>query len=221
MKRVLEPELMEDRAQAEAYARADFEQPHSHFIELFRESFPGLPVSGAVIDLGCGPGDIACRFARAFPECVVHGVDGSHAMLQAARCLLERAGAEKERVRLIEGMLPEAELPMHHYDVVISNSLLHQLHDPQTLWQSVRKFAAPRSPVFVMDLRRPATVAEAERLRVQYVRNEPEILQRDFFNSLLAAFEPEEIVAQLEKAALSHLNVRQVGDRHLIVSGHL
>src|SRR5438067_7095019 len=102
MERIVEPELMEDEAQAMAYAGADFEQPHSHFIKLFRESFPGLDVSGSVIDLGCGPGDIAIRFARSFPRCVVHGVDGSSAMLRAGERLLERAGADvRGRVRLI------------------------------------------------------------------------------------------------------------------------
>ncbi len=212
---------MEDETQAAAYAGADFEQPHSRFIELLRESFPGQDLNGAVIDLGCGPGDIAFRIARAFPNCIVHGVDGSRAMLRLGRQLLERAGNVRDRVRLIEGVLPEVLMPLRRYEIVISNSLLHQLHDPQVLWRSVRKFAASRAPVFVMDLRRPLTVAEAERLQAQYVSNEPEILQRDFFNSLLAAFEPDEIVAQLQAAGLSHLDVRVIGDHHLIVSGRV
>src|SRR4051794_10165880 len=101
---------MEDEAQALAYAGADFEQPHSHFIQLFRESFPGLEVTGNVIDLGCGPGDIAIRFARAFPRSVVHGVDGASAMLLAGDHLLEKTPADvRERIRLIQGMLPGAE----------------------------------------------------------------------------------------------------------------
>ncbi len=55
MERVPELELMDDAAQAEAYARADFSEPHNHFVELFKQCFPG-PVQGAVLDLGCGPG---------------------------------------------------------------------------------------------------------------------------------------------------------------------
>lgn len=212
---------MEDAAQAEAYAQADFERPHSHFIELFREAFPQVDVTGYVIDLGCGPGDIAIRFARAFPRCVVHGVDGSPAMLRAGEALLARAADVRERVRLIEGLLPGAKMPVSAYDAVISNSLLHQLHDPQTLWQSARKFAAPRALVFVMDLRRPASIADAEDLAARYVANEPEVLQRDFFNSLLAAFEPAEISAQLASAGLPHFAVKPIGDRHVIVAGQL
>ena len=67
MRRILEPELMEDEAQAAAYAGADFEKPHSRFVELFQESFACLNITGAVIDLGCGPGDIMFRIAGRQP----------------------------------------------------------------------------------------------------------------------------------------------------------
>src|SRR5438067_2052570 len=176
MQRIPEPELMEDEAQAVAYARADFEEPHSRFIALFRESFSGLNVSGYAIDLGCGAGDIAIRFARAFPRCVVHGVDGSPAMLcEGMRRLEDESCADvRGRVELIEGLLPDATMPVEHYDAVICNSLLHQLHDPQTLWRAVQRFAASGTPVFVMDLRRPASIAEAEAMRARYVSTEPE-----------------------------------------------
>jgi len=66
MKRVPEPELMDDPEQALAYGRADFEEPHSNFIKLLEEhySFPGR--IGTVLDMGCGTGDITFRVGRAF-----------------------------------------------------------------------------------------------------------------------------------------------------------
>ncbi|MCG6936128.1 MAG: class I SAM-dependent methyltransferase, partial [Proteobacteria bacterium] len=73
MKRVPEPELMDEDAQARAYASANFEAPHSQFIELFRETFPDLSPAGMVLDLGCGPADITLRFAQAFPACRLQG----------------------------------------------------------------------------------------------------------------------------------------------------
>ena len=36
MKRIPEPEFMCDKKQASAYARADFEAPHSNFIDLLK-----------------------------------------------------------------------------------------------------------------------------------------------------------------------------------------
>ena len=67
LRRVPEPELMSAEEQARAYAGADFEEPHGNFIRLLQERLPGLPERGTALDLGCGPGDIGIRFARAFP----------------------------------------------------------------------------------------------------------------------------------------------------------
>lgn len=41
MDRAPEPELMDDAAQAMAYAEADFSEPHGRFIELYRETAAG------------------------------------------------------------------------------------------------------------------------------------------------------------------------------------
>ncbi|GAB4299832.1 MAG: class I SAM-dependent methyltransferase [Thiohalomonadaceae bacterium] len=218
MERIAEPELMDEATQARAYAEADFNAPHQRFIELFRERFPGL-APGYVLDLGCGPGDITRRFARAFPSCIVHGVDGAAAMLRHAETMQPGSGLE-ERIRYIHGYLPGAELPLPHYDVVISNSLLHHLADPLVLWQSILSQAAPGAAVFVMDLMRPDSRATAEAMVEQYAATEPEVLRHDFFHSLLAAYTPEEVAAQLAAAGLA-LTVTVVSDRHFTVSGYL
>lgn len=218
MERRPEPELMNDDEQALAYAKADFSEPHSRFLRLFQETF-GDGVRGYVLDLGCGPGDIAFRFARAYPDCIVQGLDGAEAMLRHGRSILQEAGDIRDRVELIHGLLPGAALPRAGYDVVISNSLLHHLPDPFVLWEAVKRYAAPGAPIFVMDLMRPASKEEALRLVEAYSGEEPEVLKRDFYNSLLAAFEPGEVKIQLRASGLGYLGVTQVSDRHLLVSG--
>lgn len=219
MQRRVEPELMESAAQARAYAEADFEAPHSRLVDLFRERFPAAPAEARVLDLGCGPGDVALRFAAAFPGWRIDGVDGSPAMLAAADICHRRHPGPGNRVRLLHGMLPDCALPASHYDVVLSNSLLHHLHEPGVLWQSVRKWAAPGAPVFVADLRRPPTPAEARRLTDLYTVGEADVLRHDFYHSLHAAFEPDEIRAQLEAAELAHLRIETPSDRHVLVWG--
>lgn len=221
MKRTLEPELMEDEAQVKAYAEADFEEPNSLFMALFQEMFPLSDIQGYVLDLGCGPGDIGLRFARAYPSCIVHGVDGSSCMVRYAQILSDRLPDIKERVRFICGRLPEVALPRTEYEVIISNSLLHHLPDPQTLWRTVKDYGAPGTAVLVMDLQRPSSTAAARSLVERYAADEPELLRRDFYNSLLAAFELEEIKAQLQKAGLSYLSAQAVSDRHVAVNGYL
>jgi SAM-dependent methyltransferase len=218
MQRIPEPDLMNDEAQAQAYAAADFAEPHERFVELFRELFPHWHGTGWVLDLGCGPADVTLRFARAYPGCMIHGVDGAAAMLRLGRKAVAAAGCAG-RVDLIEGYLPGAALPRARYDAVISNSLLHHLNDPGVLWRAVAAHAQPGAPIWVMDLRRPANEGEVQALVARYAQGEAEVLRRDFYHSLLAAYRSDEVEQQLHAASLDYLQVRVIGDRHLTVSG--
>lgn len=209
---------MDDEAQVQAYAAADFSAAHDRFVALFQACFPGEGVSGTVLDLGCGPGDITRRFARACPDCCLEGVDGSAAMLAWGRRLNEQAQLSG-RIRLRQIYLPATVLDGCTYDVVISNSLLHHLCDPQVLWQTIRQTARCGAPLFIMDLLRPASPARAAELVTVYAGDEPDLLRHDFYHSLLAAYRPEEISLQLQQAGLSGLHVETVSDRHLIVYG--
>lgn len=220
MQRIPEPELMDDEAQARAYSQADFSEPHDTFVQLFRQAFPQPLGTAEVLDLGCGPADVTARFAKAFPDCRIHGVDGARAMLHLARERVADAGLE-ERVTLTQVCLPTTTLPQRHYTVVISNSLLHHLQDPMVLWATIRECAVSGTRVFVMDLRRPDTVKNVMALVAQYAGDEPEVLRQDFYNSLLAAYEPAEVEAQLAAMGLPELKVNVVSDRHLTVSGIL
>lgn len=218
MKRLLEAELMEEESQVKAYADADFEMPHNEFIQRLKLFIDNPEFSGTALDLGCGPGDISYRFAKAFPLSKVHAVDGSKPMLNHAKSVLTPDLAK--RVNFILGLLPDVILPQSSYEIIFSNSLLHHLPDPQTLWQTVIKYSRPGTRIIIMDLMRPAGTEDAQTMVNNYAANEPEILQRDFFNSLLAAFSIEEIAAQLVLAGLN-LDIEQISDRHVFITGVL
>lgn len=220
MKRILEPELIEDDAVALAYARADFAEANSSFVRFFGD-LAGSDFAGSALDLGCGPGDIVLRLARAHPSCTAHGLDGSAAMIRLAEEARCAAPACADRVAFVRDLLPGASLPRERYDAVLSNSLLHHLALPELLWATVRRRAVPGAPVLVMDLFRPATEAQVRDIVAQHAADAPPLLRRDFTNSLHAAFEPHEIRRQLAAAGLAHLNVRVVSDRHVLISGHL
>ena len=217
MKRVCEPELMDDDVQARAYHEADFDAAHEAFVDRFLDRFG--PVAGSTIDLGCGAADVTVRWARRNPQATILGLDGAPSMLHYGRDAVRAAGLEA-RVRLEEQRLPFAVLEPG-FDTVISNSLLHHLHEPAQLWEAVLAVAAPGARVFVMDLRRPPSRATAQAMVDQTAATEPEILRRDFLASLCAAFEPGEVRAQLEQHGLGALRVEPVGDRHLVVWGRL
>lgn len=218
MKRIPEPELMDTQEQAEAYAGADFSAPHDRFVALFKESFPGFRPRGEILDLGCGPGDICIRLARAFPACRIHGVDGSPAMLRAGRALLRKAPDVRRRIKLEHGLLPGHPLG-RTFSVITSNSLLHHLHDPMVLWQAILKTARKGARIFVVDLKRARDPAHARELTRRYAAGAPPALKRDFHNSLFAAFTPDEIRAQLRRTGLGELRVSVVSDRHVMIQG--
>lgn len=210
---------MEDEEQALAYAQADFEEPNELFIAKFNEKVG--EISGQVLDLGCGPARLSLRFAKEHPNCIVFAVDGSRAMLLQAQEQMQQKPDVKGRIVLIHDNLNTISLPQRHYRSVISNSLLHHLHDPMLLWNAIRKFAASNAWIFIMDLFRPRSEEKAKEIVEKYGGNEPDILQRDFFNSLLAAFEEEEIRAQLKEAGLDHMFTQIVSDRHIIIYGRM
>ncbi|MCA9645444.1 MAG: class I SAM-dependent methyltransferase [Myxococcales bacterium] len=218
MERVVEPELMDEAEQALAYAQADFSEPNAAFAELVAGAVP----QGAhrVVDLGCGSADIPVRLARAFAAWKIDAVDGAEAMLAHGRRLVDREGLGS-RISLTRALLPDLPLPAHAYDLVISNSLLHHLHEPRVMWQSVRRLAKPTAYVIVMDLFRPDSETEVKHLVDTYAGDAPDVLKRDFEASLRAAFTVEEVKQQLAAAALGGLSVRATSDRHLVVSGDL
>jgi hypothetical protein len=55
----------------------------------------------------------------------------------------------------------------------------------------------------------------------QYAPDEPDVLRRDFYNSLCAAFTPGEIADQLDAAGLDGYAVEPVTDRHLVITGRV
>lgn len=219
MLRIPEPELMVDPAQAKAYAQADFAQPHQQIADRFHETFPDQRLTGDVLDLGCGPADLLIRFAKAWPEAHFHGIDGSAAMLAEGTAAINAANL-RDRIYLYQQTLPASSLPIHSYQCITSNSLLHHLHHPEVLWQTIKQISSPGTAIYITDLRRPTSAKQAQQLVDTYSPDEPEILKQDFYHSLLAAFTPEEVHRQLDTANLSGLQVTAISDRHMQISGY-
>ncbi|NOX20018.1 MAG: methyltransferase domain-containing protein [Nitrospirae bacterium] len=220
MKRIPEPELMDQYEQARAYAEADFNEPNSLFVNLFKEHFPWLDGKLLMADLGCGPADITVRLARVYPEAEIHAIDGSEAMLLFAEKRL-MTEALTDRIKLIRAFLPDDPLPSEGYDALFSNSLLHHLSNPAHLWSIIKRYGRSGSAILVMDLVRPESPDRAREIVETYSGNEPDVLKEDFFNSLCAAYTVQEVKEQLYEAGLDSLEVKLVSDRHLLVAGVL
>ena len=215
--RVLEPELMDDERQSIAYAKADFSASNQLFVDGFVRDFPGH--LRQAVDIGCGPGDVVIRLARAASDIHITAIDGSKPMLSLARAAVRANGLES-RVRLVEGYVPGVALQDRSYDAILSKDLLHHLPDPSALWKEVVRLGQTGAAVYVMDLVRPLTTGDAHCIVDTVAANEDPILREDFYNSLCAAFTIDEVAGQLRAATLD-LRVTQVSDRHMLVSGLL
>ena len=215
MERVLEPELMDDERQSIAYARADFSSSNQFFVDGVINEFP-RPLRTAV-DIGCGPGDVMIRLARALPDLRITAIDASAPMIALARGAVMTEGLS-DRIELVQGYVPGVALNAHSFDAVLSKDLLHHVPDPSVLWKEIARLARPGAVIYVMDLVRPSTPEEARRIVDRVAAREDPILREDFYNSLCAAFTVDELREQVAAAGLD-LEVRQAGDRHAIISG--
>ncbi len=217
MDRILEPEIMDDREAAAAYARADFSDSNQLYVDrVVARSGEHL---SSVVDLGCGPADVTMRLARAVPRARITAVDGSEEMLILARRAIGAARLA-ERITLHLGRLPALALPEHSFDAVLCKDMLHHLPDPRTLWSEALRLGRPGAVVHVMDLVRPGSPLEAREIVERVSSREHPLLKEDFYNSLCAAFTVEEVRAQLRAAGLTFA-VEPLSDRHMAIEGVL
>lgn len=218
MIRIPEPELMEDLIQVESYAKADFETAHSFLIRKFQDRLPQRFAPESILDLGCGPGDMSSRLYSQFPMANFTFLDGSEFMIDLCKKRIETMVPKKRnnkidfKKELIQDFVPESP-----YDLVFSNSLLHHLQDPFEFWAAVQRSIHQDSFIFISDLMRPDSFFSANQLTKHYANEEFEILKKDFYNSLLAAYRIEEVKEMLEIVRLdTKMNLEPISDRHWI-----
>src|SRR5215813_962489 len=114
MQRTPEPELMYEQDQAAAYAAADWSEAHEKVPAHFRQRFPEFD-GRRVIDLGCGTADVTIRFARAYPNVTILGVDGSEMMLSFGWHAVRDAGLGS-RITLERRYLPDTTIETRTFD---------------------------------------------------------------------------------------------------------
>jgi len=219
MARRPEPERMDLPEEALAYAEADFADVNAAFVERLLEVTGPLERATAV-DLGTGPADLPVRVVRQRPGWRVVAVDIARAMLDHARKNIGDAGL----AHAIHPVLQDAKgAPFRDgaFDVVFSNSILHHVSATEPFWREAGRLGRPGAWVFVRDLARPESAEAAKAIVQEYSGHESALLQEEFYRSLLAAYTPEEVRAQLDEAGLHSLQVALVSDRHLDVFGRL
>jgi SAM-dependent methyltransferase len=217
VERIPEQELMDDEEQSIAYAAADFSTSNQFFVDGLVRDYPTHLRD--VVDIGCGPADVVIRLALAAPDARITALDGSAPMIALGRTAARAAGVD-DRLVLLHTRIPGPPPAPRAFDAVLSKDLLHHLPDPQILWNEVKRVGRPGAAVYVMDLVRPDSEDTAQAMVQEGAGSDDPILQRDFYNSLLAAFTLEEVRHQLRDAGLD-LTVALAGPRHMLIKGHI
>ncbi len=231
MHRVTEPELMLSSDQVLAYAQADFSETENDVISricsLVRNI--GLKVNKhtVIVDLGCGPGNIAEKISITWPNAKVFGLDDSQAMLDIANERKKRISKQDAFGNLVYrkvniSSIAKGNNPFFKFaDIVISNSLIHHIHDPDIFFEALVSISKKGAVHFHRDLRRPFDKKELERIQEEYLINAPAVLRKDFIASLKAAHTLSEINDYINSRKLLKLKAVSVGDRYLDLIGQI
>ena len=211
--RVLEPEVMSSAEEAGEYDEMDFSATDLLFAERAAQLARGAsrPVT-LIADLGSGNAKIPLAMCPLRPASTrVCAVEMSPEMLAVAARNCARDGVALHLVAADVKRIPFADRSV---GMVTSNSLVHHIPDPRTVFLEIARITHPRAPILIRDLLRPENEHALESLvEAHAARWSPQ--QRTLFSdSLHAALTLDEMRKLLDECGLADLKVTQVTDRH-------
>jgi ubiquinone/menaquinone biosynthesis C-methylase UbiE len=207
---MLEPEVMDTADDAREYDAIDNDAVNEEFA---RRAAALAPPRGTVLDLGTGPGRIAVLLAARAPGLRVVAIDLAEHMLAIARAHVAAAGLA-DRVQIVRADAKATGFPDGSFDMVISNSTVHHIPDPEQLFREVARVARPGAALFVKDLVRPRDLGEWRALVELHAGGANERQRQLFADSLRAALSVDEVGELCARAGLRGPSIARCSDRH-------
>ncbi len=214
LERTLEPEVMDQQAEAQAYAEMDHTQPNLAFVERLVE----LKAQGKMLDLGTGPGDIPILLASRIDQCHIHATDLSQPMLDIAGQRVAAVGLE-EKVMLSHASITDLPFDDDTFDVVFSNTVLHHIPEPLQMLAEAHRVLKQGGLLVIRDLFRPDTMDAVDVLVTRHASNDTPTQRQLFHDSLLAALTRDELLALAQELKHSQYEVVIDSDRHMTLQG--
>ena len=210
LQRTLEPEYMDTKQEADAYAAMDHAAPNAAFVDRLKE----LGACGRVLDLGSGPGDIPILICQQLPRAHVTAIDAAQQMLRIAKrrvdeaMLTGRIAIECADVK----RLPYADAS---FDTVCSNTILHHLPEPGRMLQEAVRVLKPGGCLLIRDLMRPDEEAQVQALVQTHAADQNEHQRKLLADSLRAALTPDELGELMMPLDLEGWQIVIDTDRHM------
>ncbi|HEV2299422.1 MAG TPA: class I SAM-dependent methyltransferase [Candidatus Acidoferrales bacterium] len=219
--RIPEPEVMDDSGEVEAYASAAAQKHLDRIDDTFVEHAVSLVhghSQGRALDIGTGPGQIVLKLAHRLPVWQFVAVDHSPNMIRQAReNLAAAADAVPSLSRSVEFSVADGNrlaFPDASFDLVMSNSVLHHLAEPQRLFAEVARLAKPGAAILLRDLRRPSRLAFPWHVR-WHGRNYSGTMYQLFCASVRSAYTLPEMETLLRASPLRGARVFAHAGTHL------
>ena len=116
--------------------------------ELLPQVHQNLSAGADVADVGCGAGRALVEMARAYPKSHFAGYEPDAASANRAHGLVRQEKFE-DRVRIFQ--MPSSNMPDGQYDFVTTFDVVHDLADPQSLIEDVRRALKPDGTYLMME----------------------------------------------------------------------
>ena len=210
MNRIVEPEVMDTQEAAEAYDAMG----HGEVDQAFVDRVVTLGASaGHFLDVGTGPAQIPILLAQCCPDIHITAIDLSEEMLKIAKRRVADAGLT-DRITLERVDAKTLPYPDNTFDGLISNSIVHHIHEVLTALKEMGRVTRPKGPVLIRDLIRPETPADAQAFVNKYAADDTPYQQKLYYDSFLAAFTIAEVNEMLTQMDMPDATVVQSTDRH-------
>ncbi len=169
--------------------------------------------AGHYLDVGTGPAQIPILLAQKCPKIQITAIDLSKEMLKIAIRHVEDANLmDRITLELIDAkVLP---YPDSGFDGLISNSIVHHIHDTEKALQEMGRVVKPDGVVLIRDLIRPESLADAQSFVDRYAADDTPYQQKLYYDSFLAAFTIAEVNQMLSNMHMPGATVVQSTDRH-------
>ena len=215
MDRILEPEVMDTWLEATAYDAMDFVSVNTAFAN---DAIALDPHAVKMLDVGTGTARIPILMCQQRPQYLITGIDLAQSMLIIGQRNIE-AAALTQRIRLERVDSKRMAYPNLEFDMLISNSLVHHLPDPFSLFGEIKRLVKPDGAIFVRDLIRPENDSIVNSIVTNLGKDYDTHQQQLFHDSLKAALTLAEVRDLLDRVGLDRLSLTQSSEIHWTISG--
>ena len=162
IKRILEPEVMDNELEAQEYDQMDFTEVNTDFA-LLASKLGKKEDKLKVLDIGTGTAQIPIILADFQPNWHITAIDMARSMLTIAeKNIQEKNKSSQITLQLVDGK--KMPYPDKSFDLVISNSLIHHIPQPLELLKEINRIINPNGVILLRDLFRPESENDIERI---------------------------------------------------------